>query len=541
MSPSAESASLAPPVQVSMMGAMTAMTDYILARCVESVATDAVGAGNHGKATDSAAPATLLYYDVAVVDGADCLLAVLESGGGQEWLACRLDLDNPIPSMGKVWPAMIWPERELAQKSGREVLDHPQMQPVFQPHRFLPQPRATGAGVFTLPLGPVRADVTESALFLFETVGEQIVSLQPQLFYKHRGIEQMVRGQTPENALLLAERISGTSSFNHAYAFAQAVEQAAGKSVPETVQLERILFSELERLYNHAGDMSQIASAAGMTVGQAQLARIKEELLRLNANLTGSRYLHGAVKLCGASGMVWQEQATEIHNLLEEMNHRLEHYVKLLQRTPTFVDRLVGTGIVDPSWVREYSLVGPVARACGGETDSRSGLMTQSSARSIDFSQLGFRTSVSQRRAGDAKDRFDVRVQEWRVSLAMVDRLLNRLVTEQSATTGQSESTSQSESSGESAASWDVTASLDGVWSSFTGKSGWGVGIAEGPRGRIAHVVHLNEGKIEHYGVRSASAWNWPVFGLATANGNIQTDFPVIDASFGLSYAGIDR
>ena len=51
----------------------------------------------------------------------------------------------------------------------------------------------------------------------------------------------------------------------------------------------------------------------------------------------------------------------------------------------------------------------------------------------------------------------------------------------------------------------------------------------------------ISGGRIVKWGIRAASAWNWPVFGLATANGNIQTDFPIIDASFGLSYAGLDR
>ncbi len=461
-------------------------------------------------ASDDDAPTwQLLYYGVIQETHSNALLAVLVRSGSEEqfWLTADLSTREPWPSLANDWPALLWPEREVWERTGYEPLDHPDLLPILHPHLVDLESRAEGAGVFSLPLGPVRADVSESAFFLFDTVGEQIMHLQPQLFYKHRGIEQLAIGKTAEDVLLLAERISGTSTAAHASACASALEQALRWQPPNHVLWERQLWVELERLYNHAHDLSQLASAAGMTVGQAQLARVKEECLRLAADLTGSRYLRGAVKLFGSSNINWRLSLPHLEASLSAADDRLNHFVRLLSRTPTFIDRLVGTGTVKREWADKYSLVGVTARACGVKTDIRHDFPTH-------YTGTGYEICTSSMATGDAKSRFDVRVDEWNVSVRMVRSLTRRLAnTERN----------------------DIPASRN------LPREGWGVGFVEGARGRVAHVVVVADGRTKFYGVRSASSWIWPVFGLATANGNIQTDFPVIDASFGLSCAGMDR
>lgn len=451
----------------------------------------------------------LLYYGVVEEQQVNSLLAVLAKPGTAEefWIAADLSNREDWPSLANDWPALLWPEREVWERTGCEPLGHPDLVPILQPHRVDLQGRAKGAGVFSLPLGPVRADVSESGFFLFDTVGEQIMHLQPQLFYKHRGVEQLAVGQPIEHVLLIAERISGTATAGHAAAYVTAVEQALGSPASEEIRWERQLWMELERMYNHASDLSQLASAAGMTVGQAQLARVKEECLRLAADICGSRYLRSAIQLFGTSGVDWKAVLPEFESRVLSIHKRFDRFTRLLSRTPTFVDRLVGTGIVNSTWADKYGLVGPTARACGVTTDARNDFLPE-------FNDTGYHICTAEDGTGDAKARFDVRVAEWHVSVQMVRNLARALAD----------------------VNLQYTSAAVG-----TQTAGWGVGTVEGPRGRISHVVAVEDGRVKFFGVRSASSWVWPVFGLATANGNIQTDFPVIDASFGLSYAGVDR
>jgi Ni,Fe-hydrogenase III large subunit len=68
-----------------------------------------------------------------------------------------------------------------------------------------------------------------------------------------------------------------------------------------------------------------------------------------------------------------------------------------------------------------------------------------------------------------------------------------------------------------------------------------GIGATESPRGANVHAVLLDaEGRITRYRVRSASFPNWPLVPLAVP-GNLLPDFPIINKSFELCYACLDR
>ena len=70
--------------------------------------------------------------------------------------------------------------------------------------------------------------------------------------------------------------------------------------------------------------------------------------------------------------------------------------------------------------------------------------------------------------------------------------------------------------------------------------SGEGFGISESARGSNLHYAALIDGKIDRIFVRSASYPNWPALPIAV-QGDIIPDFPLINKSFELCYACIDR
>ncbi len=69
-----------------------------------------------------------------------------------------------------------------------------------------------------------------------------------------------------------------------------------------------------------------------------------------------------------------------------------------------------------------------------------------------------------------------------------------------------------------------------------------GLGWAEGSRGTEVHWIETDaKGRVARYRVRSATFACWQGFARSIPGGNILTDFPIIEQSFGLSYAGSDR
>jgi Ni,Fe-hydrogenase III large subunit len=69
-----------------------------------------------------------------------------------------------------------------------------------------------------------------------------------------------------------------------------------------------------------------------------------------------------------------------------------------------------------------------------------------------------------------------------------------------------------------------------------------GVSVVESPRGATACIVELSgpTTRIARLHLRTASYANWPALAHATT-GNLLPDFPLINKSFELCYACVDR
>jgi Ni,Fe-hydrogenase III large subunit len=68
---------------------------------------------------------------------------------------------------------------------------------------------------------------------------------------------------------------------------------------------------------------------------------------------------------------------------------------------------------------------------------------------------------------------------------------------------------------------------------------GYALSMVEAARGQNLHWVCIRSGVIDRYKVRTASFCNWQAIEHAVL-GNIVPDFPLINKSLNLSYAGTD-
>jgi len=62
----------------------------------------------------------------------------------------------------------------------------------------------------------------------------------------------------------------------------------------------------------------------------------------------------------------------------------------------------------------------------------------------------------------------------------------------------------------------------------------------ESPRGETVATVELDGRRVARLRLRTGSYANWPALAAATA-GNLLPDFPLINKSFELCYACVDR
>jgi Ni,Fe-hydrogenase III large subunit len=431
---------------------------------------------------------------------------------------------GPVPSVAAVSPLLGWYEREIADLFGVEFRGHPEPHPlVLQPgaHPAVPPfdpaypadaqlpfapaedglPEIAGDDVQLLPFGPVRADVVESVELIFFYVGEHILHLHPQLFFKHRGMEKRFEGRALPHAVALAERVSGVGSFAHALAFCQAVEQAAGCAVPPRALILRSLLAELERLYNHLHYLGHLAHTTTLKVGEAEGKLLEEQAKQINGRLTGSRFLRGLLVPGGLRRDL--DPLPWLGGELERLRRQTGPYVTMLENTNSHLDRLITTGPLPRELASDQGATGPIERASGFDRDLRRDHPYAA------YAQLP--PAVPVRESGDAHARAQVRIAEIDASLVMVQRALTLLT------------------AGPVRAECAPPPGSEGL--------GW----AESPRGSLFYAVHFGaDGVLTRVKIKSPSFSNWRVFPF-TVHGSNMMDYAINEASFGLTVAGCDR
>ncbi len=411
-------------------------------------------------------------------------------------------VEHPLPRRlvrHQHWPSGWYPMRHDAGPP-------PQFGDTDEPFPFL---TVQGPGVYEIPVGPVHAGLIEPGHFRFSVVGETILKLKARLWYVHKGIEKLFQDRDVHGGLPLAERVSGDTAVGHAMAYAQAVEDALHVRVPLAARRMRTILLELERLYNHIGDIGALCNDVGHSVLNAHALRIKETLLRLNKDATGHRLLRGGILPGGAA-----LRRVPTPEQLDAIGADIREIVELALGNSLVAERFTGTAVLATGQARDLGTLGYVARASGIDIDARrdhpTGILTD------DGRQLGDLLAVPTHPGGDVLARFQQRAAEIDASLAV----LNILVPTVSAGTVHGRPTA------------DRTPPSRHIAS--------GVGIVEGWRGTIVHRVEIGpDQRLTRVKVVDPSFFNWPALPVALA-GTIVPDFPLVNKSFNLSYAGND-
>jgi Ni,Fe-hydrogenase III large subunit len=454
------------------------------------------------------------------------LLAILSLRGGLLLEQCVVPTgDDRYPSLAPGVPAARWYQREIADLFGvssddgalGEALVYPFADGAQRPRlgnltltpraQFDPRPPPThvlGEGVFTLSYGPVRSGVFESIEYVIETPGEDIPYVGTRISYKHRGVEKRFEGMSVDDGVLLAERSEGVASVAHALAFCGAVEQIGDITISLQAGFVRVMHAELERISNHLDSTIRHVEAAGQAVAYARFSLHKERVQRLRGRLCGSRFGRGVVVPGGVSGPPLIS-ASQLRGDIDSLEAAIASDTRLLLSTPSFLDRLRGTGVLSRETVVNYGALGPLARGSGVLEDVRYARPYAA------YGHLGHGL-VEVKGEGDALARLRVRVQEIEGAFGLLRRAAEEL---------------------------DERGELPGaLWSNTVPPvSGEAIGWAEAPQGEVLTWVEMRDGRLVRVKPRSASFHNLALFPMAFPN-DILTDFAFIEASFGLSVAG---
>jgi Ni,Fe-hydrogenase III large subunit/Ni,Fe-hydrogenase III component G len=501
---------------------------------VEGVAAELCGAG--------LSLATLVATDEEAAQDHDIKVRyIFEPGPGGRvplqdvfiTLVASLDPALPtLPSISAKVPAANWHEREAQDLFGITFAGHPDPKPLvvhdgwpkgqyplrkrFDASRRLPVEQAAefphliveGEGVLEVPVGPIHAGIIEPGHFRFSTIGEKVLNLEPRLFYAHRGLEKRIEGLTAMDAFYVAERMCGVCSVSHGLGFCDAAEQIAKVEVPPRARTIRTLALELERLYNHVGDVGNISAGASYHYGTSAGSRMKEALQQMNERLAGNRFLRGLLKPGGVHFDLTDELVRSIEQVIASTEEALNHLTERIENNPTVLDRLDETGILSRQAAVDLGVTGIAARASGIDRDAR-----RDHPHGAYANENGPRVKVLTEEDGDVHARLMLRIAEAHESMRLMRLMLSGM----------------------------PSGPLCEVFPEALPPWGIGLSAIESPRGSSIHWLRSDGvGRIDRYHLRSASYANWPAVPLAAVTAIIP-DFPLVNKSFELCYSCTDR
>jgi formate hydrogenlyase subunit 5 len=489
-------------------------------------------------------------YGTAGANGTDSTVVTAVLAEGDHLDLLDMNVEEEYPALTPAVPAAFWYERVLHDQFGVLPVNHPRLDPLVhagmhdssnravQPPRpgergaaatqgpapggpagtlgptvrLFPSEQALprhlrGEGLFTIPHGPVRSGVVESLEFLVETPGEDIPRLQIRVFAKHRGVEVSFEGRDALEGVFLAERVEGTASVAHASAYCQALEDLAGVQIPPEAALVRMLHAELERIVGHLEVVARLCESSALAVGLAKFTGYKEEVQRLRHDLCGSRFGRSVVVPGGVApqrlDQTRHHREQRVHTLRKAINHDRD----LLMVTSSFLDRLRGTGFLDPTRAAEAGAVGPVGRASSVAVDVRAD-RPYGAYRDLQVTAA----TPPHASLGDVQARLEVRLLEIDGAFDLVEHALEELA---------------------------HLPEHELNWAHRLGHlDGRATGSVEGPQGEIVYALEVRDGQLVRVWPRTASMHNLMLF-HDVFHTDVLTDFPFIEASFAVSNAGV--
>ena len=318
-------------------------------------------------------------------------------------------------------------EREIHENYGVTFKNHPWLKPVRFAHNRIDKKLGINDYPFysikseelhEVGVGPIHAGIIEPGHFRFICNGENVLHLEIQLGWQHRGVEKLFLNK--KNNLqrnILAENIAGDTVIGHASTFAQTLESLANKEVTEQTQIERALALELERIAIHTGDISALCIDAAYKLGADVFGILRTTIINFTQLWCGNRFGKSLIRIGGTHFPFTEELKIQLLSVLETYEKQFLEMADLTYRLPSIQNRFDFVGSITYKQARLMGTVGVSARMSQVVRDIRV------SHQSLAYQKFPYETITVEK--GDVFARFLLKKKEIKRSIAWIRNMLN--------------------------------------------------------------------------------------------------------------------
>jgi NADH-quinone oxidoreductase subunit D len=272
-----------------------------------------------------------------------------------------------------------------------------------------------------LNMGPQHPSTHGVLRLMLELEGETVLRSKPVIGYLHTGMEKTGETLTYLQGPTNVTRMDYASPLFNELVFSLATETLLGidGDIPARAQWIRMLLCELNRMSSHL----LFLATNGLDLGAVSMMlfgwREREETLRLLEMITGLRMNHNFIRPGGVAADLPDGWRDGVLRVLDLCYPRLDEYDELLTGQPIFRARLQGVGVITTDEAIALGATGPILRSTGLPWDLRKDMPY------LFYDQVEFAAVVGS--YGDAFDRYAIRLNEVRESMAIVRQILDAL------------------------------------------------------------------------------------------------------------------
>lgn len=261
-------------------------------------------------------------------------------------------------------------------------------------------------------LGPSHPATHGTVRIKIELDGENIVKMDPEIGFLHRGFQKSAESVTWTQVLPYTDRLDYVASMQNNFGYLTAVEALIGVEIPERAKYIRVIGAELHRLSSHLTTAGALSLELGGFGAFLYAIEARDLLTDRVTELTGARLTTSYGRIGGVNRDLpdgWIEKTLKTLEKVERLSNEMDG---ILTRNRIFTDRTRGTGIITKEDALDFGFTGPCLRACGVPYDVRKAKPYWV------YDKMNFEVVVGQN--GDNFDRYYMRVLEMRESFKIL-------------------------------------------------------------------------------------------------------------------------